>query len=170
MKQAVGVLLALLAASAGRTYPSEETCIVRDSKRYYGVDLDESFDTRRNAEPIAEALYRGPLMREPDPLGLANLSGLLSKEEIQLHEIERIVRSHLYGASDEFQKLLEARTEETSAEEASQRMAASIYRAFSGSEVRGPDRDLDICLIRRGMAHYVVTKAVVHYLENRGLD
>jgi hypothetical protein len=140
-------------------------CGVHDAGQYYDVSPDRTYDMRQSAESIAQALYRGPLMREGKPWGIANLMRSLDGEQIPVRRIQKIIREHLYGESDEFRNLLARLEDRYGTEEASHRILKSLCMAF-GLTPRSRDvAARDACLTANGKAHWVVTKMIVAYLE-----
>jgi hypothetical protein len=165
---ALSVSLAL-AEQSRRT--RRESCVVDSVEEYYAVELDKDYDTRYHAEEMAEALFLGPLMREGDKEGLDHLAGVIRKRKIELRELQKIVRSHLYGDSDEFRELIQELTEKyKDSREAGFRILESIYDAFDYDEASPAEEDFDVCLILDRKAHLVVTKALVDYMERNDLD
>jgi hypothetical protein len=167
----VGVLsVPLVPAEQGRSL-RRQACVVDDVEEYYTVELDKDYDTRYHAEEIAEALYLGPLMREPDKEGLRSLADGIRKKELELRELQRLVRGHLYGESDEFRELIQTLTERyKDRREAGFKILESTYDAFDYDESSPAEEDFDVCLILDRKAHLVVTKVLVEYMERNDLD
>ena len=159
-------------ASEQRRRRRADQCRVDDVEAYYRVELDKDYDTRRHAEEIAELLYDGPLMREGDDAGVGNLSGLFRKRELEVQEAERMVRSHLYGDSDEFRTRLRETAEEYDDDEreAAFTVLESIYDAFDYRSESPSEEDFDACLIQDRKAYLVVTKVLVDWMERKDLD
>jgi hypothetical protein len=142
-----------------------DECSFPDRQHYYDVSLDQIYDLRRDAEFIAQALYKGPLMRDGQPWGIANLKRVLQRQRIRVRRIQEIVRGHLYGESDEFRDLLARLEEQHGLHEASRRLLESMCEAF---DLTARSRDVaarDACLIANDKAHWVVTKMIVAFLE-----
>jgi hypothetical protein len=160
----------LVPAEQGRSV-RRESCVVDNVEEYYTVELDKDYDTRYHAEEIAESLYLGPLMREPDKEGLRSLADIIRKKELELKELQRMVRNHLYGESDEFRELIQKLTEKyKDSREAGFKILDSIYDAFDYDESSPAEEDFDVCLILDRKAHLVVTKVLVDYMERNDLD
>jgi hypothetical protein len=145
--------------------------VVESVEEYYAVELDKDYDTRYHAEEIAEALYLGPLMREGDKEGLEHLADVINNKKMELKELQKIVRGHLYGESDEFRELIQKLTEKhKDSTEAGFRLLESIYDAFDYDEASPAEEDFDVCLILDRKAHLVVMKVLVDYMERNDLD
>jgi hypothetical protein len=176
MRMGVG-LLVVAAVSVSLVWAEQtrrmrrQSCVVENVEDYYAEELDKDYDTRYHAEEIAEALYLGPLMREGDKDGISYLAGVIRKKELELGELQRIVRSHLYGESDEFRKLVQKLREEyKDSREAGFRILDSIYDAFDYYGASPAEEDFDVCLILDRKAHLVVTKVLVGYMKRNKLD
>lgn len=176
MRMVTGVLLALwvaapmLDAEQGRQRRGDN-CVVDDLKEYYAEKLDKDYDTRFHANEMAEALYLGPLMREGEKEGLKSLAQLIRKKKLEIRELQGIVRSHLYGDSDEFRDRITELTEKyKDRTEAGYKILDSIYDAFDYTEASPAEEDFDVCLILDRKAHLVVTKVLVDYMERSKLD
>jgi hypothetical protein len=144
-----------------------DTCSVPDCEHYYHVSLDKVYDLRWEVGAIAQALYKGPLMRQGDRWGIANLKKSLDGEHIRVRRIQEIVRGHLYGESNEFRNLLARLEEEHGTQGASRRILESICEAFELTARSHKVVARDACLIANGKAHWVVTKMIVAFLEFR---
>jgi hypothetical protein len=146
-------------------------CSIPDAERYFDVGLDRTYDLRRDAKSIVQALYWGPLMREGDSLGIADMMRLLSRSNrIRVRRIRKIVQGHLYGESNEFRELLSRLEKQYGRRQASFRILRSSCKAF-GLEARSKDvMARDACLIANGKAHWVVTKMIVAFIELRSRE
>jgi hypothetical protein len=161
---ALTTILILLTVTNVYSNQADE-CSVPDRQHYYDVSLDQVYDLRRDAEFIARVLYKGPLMRDGQPWGIANLKRTLQREQIRVRRIEAIVKGHLYGESDEFRDLLARLEEQHGLHEASRRLLESMCEAFDLSARSRDVVDRDACLIANGKAHWVVTKMIVAFWE-----
>jgi hypothetical protein len=143
----------------------ENKCSVSDLEMYYDVSLDKVYDIRSETEPIAQALFKGPLMREGNLWGVSSLKRLLYSDHMPVRRIHEIVKGHLYSESEEFQNLLRRLEEQHGTQEASRRILESICEAFDLTARSQEVLARDSCLIANGKAHWVVTQIIIAFLE-----
>lgn len=163
------VALISIATTAGATMQAR--CSVTDLEEYYGEDLDEEYKIDREALAIAEGLFEGPLMKEGRGEDVAPLrQKFVDDRDIEVQELQRLVRRHLYGSEGEFSELFARLSDRRGPEAAANRLRDSIYEAYGFVPKRRRDAKVDACLIERERAHLVVTKAIVSFMERRNLD
>jgi hypothetical protein len=160
MRVSILSLVVLLLVSQGSA-AEDGHCGVRDREEYYGAELEEEFDTARDAVWLSEALFAGPLMRPGSLEERQVLAKRLVQPGRELGHIERVIEDHLYNESDEFEDLVDRLIDRYGAQGGVRRILASIHDTFYSKEASKKRKDLDACLIREGRAHLVVTRVVV---------
>lgn len=150
---------------------AQERCQVGDLEDYYGEALDEEYKIHLKALEIAEGLFRGPMMKEGRSADVASFRDRFNADrDIELRDLQRLVRKHLFDDSTEFQELFARLEKNEGAAKATAKIRDSIYSAYGFKPKRVSDEKLDACLVASGHAELVVTRAIVDFMERENLD
>ena len=86
---------------------AQTRCSVKDFEEYYGEALDEEYKIDREALAIADGLFSGPLMKQGRAADVEAFRGrFVTNRDMEIEELQEMVRNHLYGKSREFRDLV----------------------------------------------------------------